>query len=517
MVIVVPASGSVAEPRQGSVHRAAAHRVAGDFNGDGFSDLAIGVPGEGPLDEEGAVQVLYGSPTGLRAAGNQLWRQESPGVPGTGAGGHLFGRALATGDFDGDGFADLAVESLEEAAGQPEAGAVTILYGSSAGLRAAGSAVLTRQFVGTAGFPDHFGWSLAAGDLGGGPEAELIAGVPGADVGAATDAGAFDIFSGSPTGLSQGSWEEWNLDMPGVDGAAAPGDGLGSAVATGSIGRSSEQDLVVGAPTKQVGTHPDAGAVLAMYGAPAGLSATGSHLFTENTIGVPGSPQSGGHFGDAVRAGPFGRSPQLDVAVGAPDETVAGVVGAGSVTVLYGSANGLTGTKAQRFTQATPGMAGVPGTSDAFGFSLAAGDVGGATVGDLVVGVQFDTVGGKKFIGSAAVIYGSATGLVVAGNQLFTQDTPGVPGVANGQKVEQFGAAVSVGQFGRGGRGDVAVGVPFDVLPGKAYVGGVNVFYGTSAGLSAAGSQLWNQDSPGIRSTAKKDEQFGDALTPNRS
>src|SRR2546421_608602 len=84
-------------------HRASPHRVGGDFDGDGFSDLAIGVPGEGPLEEEGAVQVLYGSAAGLKAARNQLWTQDSPGVPGTGDGGHLFGRSLAAGDFNGDG------------------------------------------------------------------------------------------------------------------------------------------------------------------------------------------------------------------------------------------------------------------------------------------------------------------------------------------------------------------------------------------------------------------------------
>ena len=54
-------------------------------------------------------------------------------------------------------------------------------------------------------------------------------------------------------------------------------------------------------------------------------------------------------------------------------------------------------------------------------------------------------------------------------------------------------------------------------LPGKGFPGGVNVLYGTSTGLSGAGSQLWNQDSPGILSTAKKDEQFGDALVPARA
>jgi hypothetical protein len=160
-------------------------------------------------------------------------------------------------------------------------------------------------------------------------------------------------------------------------------------------------------------------------------------------------------------------------------------------------------------------MAGVPGTSDHFGASLATGNVGRSSVGDLIVGVEFDTFGSTSNAGSIAVIYGSKTGLTVAGNQVFNQDTPGVPGVAT--DVEQFGAAVSVGQFGRGGSADVAVGIPFDILQGKGFVGGVNVFYGTTAGLSAAGSQLWNQDSPGIASTAKKDEQFGNALVPARA
>jgi hypothetical protein len=252
-----------------------------------------------------------------------------------------------------------------------------------------------------------------------------------------------------------------------------------------------------------------------MYGTPAGLTATGSRLFDESTTGVPGNPQDDGHFGDAVRAGSFGRSKELDVAVGAPEEQVGSATGAGSVTVLYGSPAGLRTTNAQRFTQATPGMAGVPMTSDHFGASLATGNVGRSPQGDLVVGIEFDTFGGTSNAGSIAVIYGSPSGLTVAGNQVFNQGTPGVPGVPT--DVEQLGAAVGVGQFGRGGPADVAVGVPFDRVPGKGFPGGVNVLYAKSGGLSAAGSQLWNQDSPGVLSTAKKDEQFGDALVPARA
>src|SRR5436190_23234763 len=48
--------------------------AAGDFNGDGHLDLAIGIPGEnGGLGAgDGAVQILYGDGVFPRAAGSQL-------------------------------------------------------------------------------------------------------------------------------------------------------------------------------------------------------------------------------------------------------------------------------------------------------------------------------------------------------------------------------------------------------------------------------------------------------------
>ena len=85
--------------------------VRADFDGDGFADLAVGVPGEdvGTVADAGAVNVIYGGPTGLTAAGNQLWTQDSEGIKGTQEPGDEFGFSLAAADFDRDGFADLAV------------------------------------------------------------------------------------------------------------------------------------------------------------------------------------------------------------------------------------------------------------------------------------------------------------------------------------------------------------------------------------------------------------------------
>src|SRR5262245_36665004 len=90
-----------------------ARSVRADFNGDGYSDLAIGVPGEevGGKKQAGAVNVIYGSATGLSAGGgdtgvppNQLWTQDSPGVLGVAEKEDAFGSAIAAGDFNGDGY-----------------------------------------------------------------------------------------------------------------------------------------------------------------------------------------------------------------------------------------------------------------------------------------------------------------------------------------------------------------------------------------------------------------------------
>ena len=58
--------------------------AAGDFNNDGFDDLAMGVPREsvGTEDVAGAVNVIYGGASGLTATGNQLWTQNSESIDG---------------------------------------------------------------------------------------------------------------------------------------------------------------------------------------------------------------------------------------------------------------------------------------------------------------------------------------------------------------------------------------------------------------------------------------------------
>lgn len=158
-----PGVGGSAEPFDGF----GAALSTGDFDRDGFADLAIGVPSEavGSINLAGAVNVLYGGASGLTGSGSQFFTQDTPGVGSSAERFDIFGDALATGDFDRDGFADLAVGVTSETVGSIEfAGAVNVLYGAAAGLSGSGSQFFTQDTPGVGSIAeagDQFGRVLA--------------------------------------------------------------------------------------------------------------------------------------------------------------------------------------------------------------------------------------------------------------------------------------------------------------------------------------------------------------------
>ena len=350
---------------------------AGDFDNDGFADLAIGVPAEDPGGAAlaGAVNVLYGSAAKLTATGNQQFVQGSGGVVGTAEIGDEFGFVLAAGDFNNDGFADLAIGApFEDVGSVVDAGAVNVLYGSAARLTATGDQQFFQGGGGVAGVAeasDFFGAALGTGDFDNDGSADLAIGAPFEDVGSVFDAGAINVLYGSAAKLTATGDQQFFQGGGGVVGVAENGDAFGIALAAGDFDNDGFADLAVGAVSEDIGATLDAGAVNVLYGSAAKLTATGDQQFFQGNSGLVGVAEEGDFFGAALATGDYDNDSFADLAVGTPFEDVIGVLDAGAVNVLYGSAGRLSGAGNQQFFQGSGGVLGTREEGDAFGSSLA--------------------------------------------------------------------------------------------------------------------------------------------------
>jgi hypothetical protein len=109
-----------------------------DLDGDGYAELVLGGMDELFRGESiaGRIIVLPGSDAGPVGAGSKRWTQDSPGVRDRAESFDVFGTALASEDFNSDGFNDLVIGAPGEQVGDTSgrAGAVNLLYGGPEGL-----------------------------------------------------------------------------------------------------------------------------------------------------------------------------------------------------------------------------------------------------------------------------------------------------------------------------------------------------------------------------------------------
>jgi hypothetical protein len=429
-------------------------------------------------------------------------------------------------DFNGDGFADLAVAvHLQDVGAAWSAGAVHVLYGSAGGLQATSpeDQVWTQDAPGvkdTAESNDRFGSSLAAGDFNGDGHADLAAGVPNEDVGAASAVGGVNVLYGSAAGLQAESPDDqfWTQQSPGVKDSAEDGDGQDSSLAAGDFNGDGFADLVVGLPWEDIDRAGEAGAVNILYGSEQGIQAHSpdDQFWSQKSPGVKDSIEEGDLFGSTLAAADFNHDGFGDLALGASREDMVDVQDAGAASVLYGSAAGLQATfpEDQFWTQFSPSVKDSAEEDEQFGYSLAAADFNGDGFADLTVGVLGEDVGVFSDAGGVTVLYGSPLGLQATSpdDQHWVQESPSVKNSAD--HYDWFGSSLAAGDFNADGLGDAALGVPDERQRGLGNVGAVSILYGSPAGLQARSpdDQFWGQVSPDVEDAAEANDDFGRGL-----
>lgn len=387
----------------------------GDFNGDGYDDLAIGAPGVNQA-ASGSVEVWFGSASGFGADANQhmIWEYFPQRV---GATPYNFGRALAAGDVDGDGKAELAISqrwSFDNGRVRNDGG-VYVIPGSSTGLRVINSQLLYYQMSGPT--------ALAFGDFNGDGKADLAMGYPyegqygGANV--PYYYGLVLVGYGTPYGIDSNP-QVWDQDTPGIPDQRETYDAFGYALAAADFNDDGRADLAIGTP----GENDDAGAVHVLFGSTTGLTVTGNQLLTQNDSRISDFSEADDRFGEALAAGHLQRESNgiSSLLIHRLPELVIGAPGEDNATGAVHIFKIATGTQVNFFTQDTGGILEQREAEDQFGAFLTTGDFNRNGDADIAIGVPYE----NGASGVVQVIFSISSGPTATGNQIFQQGYQGL-------------------------------------------------------------------------------------------
>ncbi|MEV2227621.1 esterase [Streptomyces phaeochromogenes] len=432
-----------------------------DFNGDGYEDVLVGAPGATVSGKKGAglVTVQYGSSRGIGTSDVARFSQSTGGVAGAAEAGDGFGKAVATGDLDGDGYDDAVVGIPGEDLGTvADAGGVAILWGSKAGLTGAASDWLETQEP-TAG--EQFGVGLAA--------AHFTDETPG-DLLAVLDHDDLELFaydSAAPSSLKEQSTTR-------LSARAEQRHILPNSLTTGDYDNNGYADLVVSGVTIG-GEEPGHGWSTYLSGNADGLkyerdlrggpvSASGdinNDGYDDLVTGEPNSPDDGG-------------------------ETLTG----GLVGVRYGGENG-PADEVQWWTQDSPGIPGTAERGDGWGTDLSVADTDGDGYADVAIGAAGEDIGTVADAGAVWVLRGASAGLTATGAKSWDQNSADVPGVP--EKGDKWGGQVRLTDPNRDGRFGLLASAPGE----NAGDGFVWVLSAGAGGITASGSWTYGADTLG--------------------
>lgn len=389
-----------------------------DRDRDGLPDLAAGTP------KANSVTVVPGGVDGPVSARKLTLTQNSPGVPGSSESGDSFGASTAWGDVNGDGYADLAigVPGEDDTSGHADRGAVTVMYGpglnSGFSYTTSGSVTATGAKLGSAVAVGDFNadgkadvFSAGAGK-GGNWNVRLTGGATSS--GTLTTATGSVAYLDAATGdFNRDGYADVALNYRDAGGIgrvvrfAGSATGLtkagvisvkgGRSIAAGDVNGNGYDDIVIGQPYASESGGKSGGQVTLVPGSSTGFTTTGMVTVHQDTAGVPGANESGDAMGASVSVGDYNADGYPDVLTGLPGEDITrgGVnrADAGSALLIKGGAAGLTGSGAVAVSQDTSGVPGSTESGDKAGSSVSLTDLTGYGRADLTLGVAGEDSG----------------------------------------------------------------------------------------------------------------------------
>ncbi|GMU87432.1 MAG: hypothetical protein AMXMBFR48_26730 [Ignavibacteriales bacterium] len=405
--------------------------IAGDVNGDGYSDVIVGAYNyDNDQSNEGRAYVYHGSASGLSSVEN--WSAEGNSYNSN------FGFSVCTaGDVNGDGYGDVIIGAIYYDNGEAGEGKAFVFHGSASGLSSTPNWTAEGNQVYV-----HFGFSVStAGDVNGDGYGDVIVGARWFDNGHIDEGIAF-VYHGSAGGLS--TTENWTAE--GNEHETEFGYSVSTA---GDVNGDGYTDVIIGSYYYSNGS-PNEGRADVFHGSAGGLSTIANWSVESN--------RAYGYLGASVAtAGDVNGDGYSDVIVGSYTSYK------GRALLYHGSASGLNTYSNWEYES--------DHADGRYGYSVStAGDVNGDGFSDVIVGEHyFNNAEGRVF-----AYHGSAGGL--NGNPNWI--------VLSSQGYSYFGQSVSTaGDVNGDGYSDVIIGAPeFD--NGQAEEGRAFVYHGSASGLN---------------------------------
>lgn len=308
--------------------------LSGDLNGDGFDDLAVGAT---------AIGKVYLFQGGVSWAATSLAEADANAVIIEKAAFDWLGTSMSSsGDFNNDGYDDLAVSAFGAGSSLPHSGAVYIFNGLSSGIASCdmSTGCLPNATITGAHASDYIGSGVGnAGDINGDGYDDLLV---GAGLTAPLFKGYASIFMGSSGGISSCDLSSGCIGSVTIIGVA-DGDGFGFTVSgLGDIDLDGYDDISMSAPWVNGITRP--GKSYIFYGQAAGFQncdlAVGcpAQMRISTTIGRTNLDFLGISF---AGMGDVNRDGFSDLIIGSPGAGTGGL-NQGQAYVFNGSTTGIT-------------------------------------------------------------------------------------------------------------------------------------------------------------------------------